>query len=82
MNVTYDAGALIAVDRDDPLMFARHRQAVSRGLVPVVPAPVIWQVWRDGSEQARLARFLRAAGSNQSMTTWPVMLGYSSAGLG
>ncbi len=59
MSVTYDAGALIAVDRDDPLMFARHRQAVSKGLVPVVPAPVIWQVWRDGSKQARLARFLK-----------------------
>lgn len=59
MSVTYDAGALIAVDRDDPLMFARHRQALSRGVVPVVPAPVIWQVWRDGSKQARLARFLK-----------------------
>jgi hypothetical protein len=59
VSVTYDAGALIAVDRDDPLMFARHRQAVSRGVVPVVPAPVIWQVWRDGSKQARLVRFLQ-----------------------
>ena len=59
MSVTYDAGALIAVDRDDPLMFARHRHAVSSGIVPVVPAPVIWQVWRDGSRQARLARFLK-----------------------
>ncbi|MGH3767960.1 MAG: hypothetical protein ACRDTX_22900 [Pseudonocardiaceae bacterium] len=60
MSVTYDAGALIAVDRDDPLMFARHRQAVVRGVVPVVPAPVIWQVWRDGAKQARLARFLKS----------------------
>lgn len=59
MSVTYDAGALIAADRDDPLMFARHRQAVSRGVVPVVPAPVIWQVWRDGSRQARLTHLLR-----------------------
>lgn len=50
MSVTYDAGALI---------FARHRQAVSRGFVPVVPAPVIWQVWHDGLRQVRLARFLK-----------------------
>lgn len=59
MSITYDAGALIAVDRDDPRMFARHQQAVSSGIVPVVPAAVVWQVWRNGSRQARLARFLK-----------------------
>lgn len=47
------------MDRDDPRVFARHKQAVSSGIVPVVPAPVIWQVWRNGSRQARLARFLK-----------------------
>lgn len=59
MSITYDAGALIAVDRDDLRMFSRHKQAVSSGIVPVVPAPVIWQVWRNGSRQAKLARFLK-----------------------
>jgi hypothetical protein len=59
VSVTYDAGALVAVDRGDMRMRSRHADLLEAGLIPVVPAPVVWQVWRDGARQARLARVLR-----------------------
>lgn len=59
MNLVYDAGALVAGERDDERMWARHTKALAGSVVPVIPAPVVWQVWRGGARQARLARFLR-----------------------
>ena len=59
MSVTYDAGALVSADRGDARMRSRHAELLRGGIVPVVPAPVLWQVWRDGARQARLARLLR-----------------------
>ncbi|MGH3428718.1 MAG: hypothetical protein ACRDQZ_14315, partial [Mycobacteriales bacterium] len=53
-----------------------------RGLVPVVPAPVIWQVWRDGTRQARLARFLKGCWVEPIDDDVARALGYSLAGLG
>jgi hypothetical protein len=58
MKITYDAGALIAAERSDPLVWAVHLDAISAGESPVVPSAVIWQVWRDGARQALLARLL------------------------
>ncbi len=62
MTLVLDSGALIAVERADrstlTLMEAARRQG--RGIV--VPAAVVAQVWRGGSRQARLARFLAARG--------------------
>lgn len=59
MSVIYDAGALVAADRGDTRMRSRHADLLQAGVLPVVPAPVVWQVWRDGARQARLARLLR-----------------------
>ncbi len=59
MNLVYDAGALVAGERDDERVWARHTKALAGGVAPVIPAPVVWQVWRGGARQARLARFLR-----------------------
>ena len=53
-----DAGALIALDREDRDVWALIADVVRRGLRPVVPAPVIAQAWRGGPRQARLARVL------------------------
>jgi hypothetical protein len=53
-----DAGALVAVDRDDRSMIARLRVAEQRGVELRTNAMVIAQVWRD--RQANLARLLRA----------------------
>jgi hypothetical protein len=58
-GVTYDAGALIAFERGDGPATSLHRRYVQRGVVPVVPAAVLAQVWRDPARQARLALVLR-----------------------
>jgi hypothetical protein len=59
MGVTYDAGALIAAERGQRRMWARHRALLVRREVPVVPAPVLAQAWRGSNRQANLSR-LRA----------------------
>jgi hypothetical protein len=58
MGVTYDAGALIAADRGERRMWARHSALLARRLVPTVPAPVVAQSWRGSARQVQLARLL------------------------
>jgi hypothetical protein len=57
-GVTYDSGALIAAERGERRIWARHRALLLRRLVPVVPAPVVAQCWRGTPRQAQLARLL------------------------
>lgn len=57
-GITYDAGALIAAERDDRLVWLLHRRALDRGMRPTVPAGVLGQAWRGGP-QARLSRLLK-----------------------
>jgi hypothetical protein len=57
-GVTYDSGALIAAERNERRMWARHRALLLRRIVPTVPAPVIAQCWRGTPRQAQLARLL------------------------
>jgi hypothetical protein len=56
-DLTFDAGMLVALDRADRRQWARLRAAHREGIVPVVPAPVVTQVWRS-ARQANLARAL------------------------
>ena len=58
MGVTYDAGALVAADRNDRRMWALHAGFLAEEVTPVVPAPVLAQVWRGSARQASLVRFL------------------------
>jgi hypothetical protein len=58
VGVTYDTGALVAADRGERRMWARHRALLARRDVPTAPAPVVAQSWRGGSRQALLARLL------------------------
>jgi hypothetical protein len=58
MGVTYDTGALIAADRGERRMWARHRALLTLREVPTVPAPVVAQSWRGGGRQALLSRLL------------------------
>jgi hypothetical protein len=58
-GVTYDAGALISLDRGVQSSVAKHRRFQERGIVPVVPACVLAQVWRDPARQVRLGLALR-----------------------
>lgn len=57
-GVTYDSGALIAAERGERLMWARHRALLLRRVVPTVPACVVAQCWRGAPRQAQLARLL------------------------
>lgn len=58
MNVVYDAGVLIAADRDGRDVWAAHRARLEAGVVPVTTAPVVAQVSRS-EVQVPLRRFLR-----------------------
>ena len=57
-GATLDAGALIALERNDRFVVTVLRRALEVGDVLAVPAGVVGQVWRDGRRQARIARFL------------------------
>ena len=53
-----DAGALIALDRNDRGAWAMLRVAADDATTVLVPAGVIAQAWRDGRRQALLSRAL------------------------
>lgn len=55
--VVYDAGALIAAERNQRRMWAEHRVRLEMGIVPAVPAPIVAQVSRS-PKQAQLRRLL------------------------
>jgi predicted nucleic acid-binding protein len=57
--VIYDAGALVAAERGEPRIRALHHQWIAYEISPVIPSPVLAQVWRNGARQVRLARLLR-----------------------
>ena len=57
-TLVLDAGALIALDRNDRSVWAMLRNAADDFAEVSVPAGVIAQAWRDGSRQALLARAL------------------------
>jgi hypothetical protein len=59
MRLVLDAGALVAVDRDDRKVRALLAEAVEAGVPVQTSAAVVGQVWRGGPRQARLARVLR-----------------------
>jgi predicted nucleic acid-binding protein len=54
----YDAGVLVAADRNVREVWADHKARLEAGLVPVVPAPVLAQVSRSAA-QVQLRRLLR-----------------------
>jgi len=56
--VVYDAGILVAADRNVRAAWAEHKVRLEAGVVPAVPAPVITQVSRSPA-QAQLRRLLR-----------------------
>jgi predicted nucleic acid-binding protein len=57
-GVAYDAGALLAAERNDRRMWALHAGFLAEEVVPTVPAPVLAQAWRGGAKQASLSRLL------------------------
>jgi hypothetical protein len=57
-GLTYDTGALIAADRNDRRLWARHAGLLAEEAVITVPAPVVAEAWRGGRRQANLSRLL------------------------
>ena len=59
MRLILDAGAFIALGRDDRAMWRRLKAARRTGQLPVTHGGVVGQVWRGGgARQALLARAL------------------------
>jgi predicted nucleic acid-binding protein len=56
-TIVYDAGVLVAVDRNDRRAWADHKNRLELGVIQLVPAPVVAQVSRS-PQQAQLRRFL------------------------
>lgn len=61
MSLVLDAGALIALERNDRATAALIEVARREHRAIVIPAGVVGQVWRGSNRQARLARLLNAA---------------------
>ena len=58
MTLILDAGALIAIDRDNKDVVALIKRERLAGREPVTHGAIVGQVWRNGSRQANLARAL------------------------
>ncbi len=63
-GITFDAGGLIALDRNDRRVLALVARATERGLRITIPATALAQAIRNPSRQARLARLIRQAGTD------------------
>ena len=58
-GITLDAGALIALDRNNRHVIALITRAVERGMRVTVPATALAKAIRNPARQARLARMVR-----------------------
>jgi hypothetical protein len=63
-SVTFDAGGLIALERNDRRVLALLARARERGMPITIPATALAQVMRNPSRQARLSRLIRQASTN------------------
>jgi hypothetical protein len=59
IGFTFDAGALIALDRNDRLVVAIIDRAHKLGMRITVPATALAQAVRNSARQARLSRLIR-----------------------
>ncbi len=60
-GLTFDAGGLVALDRNDRRVLARPARATERGMRITIPATALAQAIRNPSMQARLSRLIRQA---------------------
>ena len=58
-GITFDAGGLIALDRNDRKVLALVARARERGMRITIPATALAQVIRNPAKQARLSRLIR-----------------------
>jgi predicted nucleic acid-binding protein len=57
--LVYDAGALLAAEKNNRKFLVMHKTALLAGRYVFVPAPVLAQLWRGGAGQTVLARVLK-----------------------
>jgi predicted nucleic acid-binding protein len=60
-GISFDAGGLIALDRNDRRVVALIARATERGLRITIPATALAQAMRNPARQARLSRLIRQA---------------------
>jgi len=60
-GITFDAGGLIALDRNDRRVVTLIARAAERGLRITIPATALAQAMRNAARQVRLSRLIRQA---------------------
>lgn len=60
-GIAFDAGGLIALDRNDRRVLALVARATERGMRITIPATALAQAIRNPARQARLSRLVRQA---------------------
>ena len=63
-GITFDAGGLIALDRNDRRVLTLVARATERGMRITIPATALAQAIRNPARQARLSRLIRQAGTD------------------
>jgi predicted nucleic acid-binding protein len=63
-GITFDAGGLIALDRNDRRVLTLIARAAERGMRITIPATALAQAIRNPARQSRLSRLIRQAGTD------------------
>ncbi len=63
-GITFDAGGLIALDRNDRRVLSLLARAQERGMRITIPATALAQAMRHPARQARLSRLIRQASTD------------------
>lgn len=63
-GITFDAGGLIALDRNNRQVLTLVARATERGMRFTIPATALAQAVRNPARQARLMRFMRQANTD------------------
>jgi predicted nucleic acid-binding protein len=63
-GLTFHAGGLIALDRNDRRVLTLIARAAERGMRITIPATALAQAIRNPARQARLSRLIRQAGTD------------------
>lgn len=63
-GIAFDAGGLVALDRNDRRVLTLIARAIERGMRITIPATALAQAIRNPARQARLSRLIRQAGTD------------------
>ena len=63
-GITFDAGGLIALDRNDRRVLTLIARATERGMRITIPATALAQAIRNPARQSRLSRLIRQASTD------------------